>query len=63
MTWLVLSTMLLSIMQDFVNTMKTQLGSTAGFNMPDHYFVITREQMDHAPSGQYYSKITRKDIT
>jgi hypothetical protein len=43
--------------------MKTQLGSTAGFNMPEHYFVITREQMDHAPSGQYYSKITRKDIT
>ncbi|KAG5180571.1 P-loop containing nucleoside triphosphate hydrolase protein [Tribonema minus] len=47
--------------EEFVGTMRTQLGSIAGFNMPEYYWCVSREQTC-GPSGQFYSRMTRKPL-
>ena len=40
--------------EDFVSLMKHELASQTGFNMPERYYQVSREQSD---DGKFYSRI------
>jgi DNA repair protein RAD50 len=40
--------------EEFVSMMKQELSSQTGFNMPERYYQVSREQGD---DGRFYSKI------
>lgn len=42
--------------QEFVQTMRTELGTQGGFSMPEFYWRISREEMSR---GKFYSRIDR----
>lgn len=44
--------------QEFVQTMRTELGTQGGFSMPEFYWRISREEMSR---GKFYSRIDRLD--
>jgi DNA repair protein RAD50 len=44
--------------EDFVAMMKTELSSQTGFNMPEKYFQVRREE---GTDGKFYSKIDAVD--
>lgn len=44
--------------EDFVTMMKTELSSQTGFNMPEKYFQVRREEGN---DGKFYSKIDAID--
>ena len=44
--------------EDFVAMMKTELASQTGFNMPERYFQVRREE---GTDGKFYSKIDAID--
>ncbi|CAM9695145.1 unnamed protein product [Ascophyllum nodosum] len=44
--------------EDFVQTMRTELGTQGGFSMPEFYWRISREEMKR---GKFYSRIDRLD--
>ena len=44
--------------EDFVSMMKNELAAHTGFNMPERYFQVSREESN---DGKYYSKITSID--
>lgn len=46
------------IEQEFVQTMRTELGTQGGFSMPEFYWRISREEMSR---GKFYSRIDRLD--
>ena len=44
--------------EEFVSMMKQELASQAGFDMPDKYFQVSREE---SSDGCFYSKIKSID--
>eukprot|EP00956_Cyclotella_meneghiniana_P004983 scaffold6162_cov123-Cyclotella_meneghiniana.AAC.1 len=44
--------------EDFVSLMKHELASQTGFNMPERYYQVSREQSD---DGKFYSRIAAVD--
>ncbi len=44
--------------QDFVSMMKTELTSQSGFDLPEKYFLVRREE---GTDGKFYSKIDAID--
>lgn len=48
----------ISIAQDFVRMMGTELSSIANFSLPEYYFRISREE-DDVHVGKFFSKIER----
>lgn len=44
--------------EDFVSMMKTELSAQSGFQLPEKYFQVRREQ---SSDGKYYSKIDAID--
>eukprot|EP00903_Cladosiphon_okamuranus_P009090 g8688.t2 len=44
--------------EEFVQTMRTELGTQGGFSMPEFYWRISREEMSR---GKFYSRIDRLD--
>ena len=45
--------------EDFVSMMKNELSAHTGFNMPERYFQVQREES--ASDGKFYSKINAID--